>query len=94
MGDVKKGHLSTDLSCPTRKAKCDKCGLIGHFARKCKTKNAKRKPDEYGYPKQRRLQTSRVRCIEEKDSESERHTRNFDCIKINDTATIDEMPSR
>lgn len=89
----KKGHLSNDYDCPARKVKCNKCGLIGHFARKCKTKNNKRKTDdyEYGNSKQRRIQTTRVICIEEKDYKPEMGSHDFNCFKIDDTLTMDEM---
>ncbi|XP_058816725.1 uncharacterized protein K02A2.6-like [Topomyia yanbarensis] len=32
------GHYANDKKCPARKKTCDKCGLIGHFKKLCKTK--------------------------------------------------------
>lgn len=65
---------------------------VTNVARKCKTKNNKRKIDhEFGDLKQRRLQTSRVRCIEEKDANGEREACDFDCLKVENTESVDEM---
>lgn len=33
-----EGHIAQDDSCPAKSAVCKKCNLVGHYARKCKTK--------------------------------------------------------
>ena len=35
----REGHLSKDDCCPARKEKCRKCGIIGHFAKVCRSKD-------------------------------------------------------
>lgn len=35
-------HSSEDPSCPARRARCNSCGKIGHFGRKCRTGTMKR----------------------------------------------------
>lgn len=32
------GHIAKDPSCPAKDQKCRKCGMVGHFEKKCKTK--------------------------------------------------------
>lgn len=39
----REGHLAKDPTCPAAKATCRKCGLKGHFANCCKTKEQKKK---------------------------------------------------
>ncbi|XP_058979057.1 uncharacterized protein LOC131802673 [Musca domestica] len=45
----RKGHQSNSLECPAKKAKCNKCSLLGHFAIKCKTKK-RRFDNNYNEP--------------------------------------------
>ncbi|XP_058815951.1 uncharacterized protein LOC131680538 [Topomyia yanbarensis] len=35
-------HFSDGVNCPARKARCNNCGKIGHFGRKCRTSANKR----------------------------------------------------
>ncbi|XP_075144752.1 uncharacterized protein LOC142219865 [Haematobia irritans] len=87
-----KGHIGNDLNCPARNLRCNKCGLLGHFARKCKTKGIKRKGEIYNEPssKQRRYTTSRARCIEQNECKEE-DGRKYDCFKIDDNSSMDEV---
>ncbi|XP_055596046.1 uncharacterized protein LOC129746422 [Uranotaenia lowii] len=42
------GHFATDLECPARKEKCEKCHKLGHYAKVCQSRlNTKRR---YGSP--------------------------------------------
>lgn len=69
----RSGHDWSDSKCPARNAKCNKCGNIGHFYRKCKTKDSRKRSftstgvsneDNYG-PKR----SHTVRQIDDKDVE-------------------------
>lgn len=48
----RKGHQSNCLECPAKKAKCNQCSLLGHFAIKCKTKK-RRFDNNYNEPYKR-----------------------------------------
>ncbi|XP_011871267.1 PREDICTED: uncharacterized protein LOC105563875, partial [Vollenhovia emeryi] len=65
----RKGHRNDNPNCPARNEKCAKCDLIGHFARKCKTKMTKRprERDEQERGKRRRVDTGRVRYVIDED---------------------------
>lgn len=92
-----RGHTSESPNCPAKRAKCKKCSLVGHFARKCKTKSQYRRSDERqqsGF-KRRRPESSRVRCITEEENDditecSDNKIRKFDCFKIEDNSSMDE----
>lgn len=36
------GHFASDKKCPAKSKTCDKCNIVGHFKKMCKTKSAKR----------------------------------------------------
>lgn len=92
-----RGHTGGSASCPAKLAKCNKCSLVGHFARKCKTKSQYRRRDERqqsGF-KRRRAESARVRCITEEENDdvtecSENKIRKFDCFKIEDNLSMNE----
>ncbi|XP_058816593.1 uncharacterized protein K02A2.6-like [Topomyia yanbarensis] len=37
-----QGHFANDKKCPARSKTCDKCKIVGHFKKMCKTKSANR----------------------------------------------------
>ncbi|XP_017467975.1 PREDICTED: uncharacterized protein LOC108360273 isoform X2 [Rhagoletis zephyria] len=89
----KSGHIHSDASCPARKSKCNICGLIGHCARKCKTKGQKRKSGEYerGSPKKRRFHYSNINYIAEQGRNMEDKSCSHGCFKVNCIGSGDEI---
>ncbi|XP_053953714.1 uncharacterized protein LOC128860298 [Anastrepha ludens] len=83
-----KGHGNKDLKCPARFLKCNKCGLVGHFARKCKTKKRKHNSSGHSSPKKRSSGSFRVRNVEEESEPEE--VRELNCFKITNDAYDDE----
>ncbi|XP_036347851.1 uncharacterized protein LOC118757229, partial [Rhagoletis pomonella] len=81
----KKGHRSNDSKCPAKLAKCNKCWLMGHFARKCKTKKRKITGNEQSSPKKRRSETYKVRNVEMDEEEEE-----VNCFSIFNNSSMDE----
>ncbi|XP_062538687.1 uncharacterized protein LOC134206962 [Armigeres subalbatus] len=72
----KKGHFSNDPKCLAKDKECHLCKRVGHYAKKCKTANAKgsiRPPGHVQREAQRSFQrsTNRVRNISEEQEESE-----------------------
>lgn len=59
-------HDGNSVDCPARKVKCNKCGLLGHFARKCRTGSNKRKISTFDSknPKRRDFGYSKIRYID------------------------------
>ncbi|XP_062121631.1 uncharacterized protein LOC133835625 [Drosophila sulfurigaster albostrigata] len=70
------GHGNSDPVCPARLAKCNKCSKIGHFARKCKSK-------QYPQPKngnlKRRLDDD---CAGEGRPDFKRKKESSNCFRI------------
>ena len=82
------GHQSNYVRCPAKSSKCNKCGIIGHFAKKCRSKTTNKRawPVENGTYDKRRKLNANIRCIEENIQDSEDSDRQsiqtFDCFKI------------
>lgn len=51
------GHSTKDEKCPAKDKKCRKCGMIGHFARKCFTKKRSAENDAEITPKLKQTKT-------------------------------------
>ncbi|XP_055623134.1 uncharacterized protein LOC129766585 [Toxorhynchites rutilus septentrionalis] len=70
----RQGHYANDEDCPARDKKCEKCNLLGHFKRCCKTKpKNSRKNKEGGKKKVRQIVSDNSDTEEEecRDSTSE-----------------------
>lgn len=79
-------HLADDPKCPAKNEKCKKCNMIGHFARKCKTRIKRQWPsDRSDKPsKRQRGSMSRVQCIEDDVSEEDTQNGKFNCFRVED----------
>lgn len=71
------GHANNDISCPARLAKCNKCLKLGHFARKCRTR-------QYFQPKSGNIKRRQfdVRSVEDGCPDLKRKKEIADCFKI------------
>lgn len=57
----RSGHYANDEDCPARDKKCEKCHLLGHFKRCCKTKDAStRKSKDADSEKRRKKKIQQV----------------------------------
>lgn len=79
-------HESNDLKCPARSMKCNKCGLIGHFARRCKTRAKKRSAgasNNRSFDTKRRKTVNLVNDIDHySDDDDHEQIRKFDCFNV------------
>lgn len=86
----RNGHDWNDLNCPARNAKCNKCGNIGHFVRKCRTKENRKRPFNFvggsngNDPMPKR--PNRVRLIE--DDENEDCSGKFSVYNVNESDEV------
>lgn len=88
-----ENHGGDSPRCPALKQKCNKCGLVGHFARKCKTKPRKRRFEDAGeksYPARRRKFVNHVDSVDDLNGEGDNEIRQFDCFQIQCHADIDK----
>ena len=63
------GHTQDDKRCPARDKECRKCHKVGHFAKCCKTKNAKGPNDKKPRRKKPRGPRDTKRSVNQINSE-------------------------
>ncbi|XP_055590264.1 uncharacterized protein K02A2.6-like [Uranotaenia lowii] len=64
-----EGHYANDEECPARDQECEKCHLIGHYERCCKTKTKNTRKKKFAGKEKRRK--SKVRQVVSDDSVTE-----------------------
>ncbi|XP_062709152.1 uncharacterized protein K02A2.6-like [Aedes albopictus] len=70
------GHYANDDDCPARDKKCEKCHLVGHFKRCCKTKDSGARKSKDGNMEKRRKK--KLRQVVADESGSEESEDNYD----------------
>lgn len=95
----KTNHKANETVCPARGVKCHRCGTVGHFAAKCRTRVLKRpaRPELNANTKRSRNTVNHIEVDDslEEDKEGQEDTiKTFDCFKVEKDQTAHDAEGK